>query len=279
MWIWSTLAWAAPPACPSGTTAVFRCADATEYALLCAGPTLEAPRTLQYVHGKTGRAPDMLWPKVPSMDAFGFFGQEGASYAVRFVNNGYAYRLWAEISMIGMPTGGLTVEHAGARVAEMSCHPELEAEGFFSELKRDPLAENEPPAAPSPPPLCTPDQDNLLTCKVKDKILSVCSTADGLQYRYGPPGKPELVTPAAPALQGVSFEINQGAHAATRAVSFAVQDIEYRVWSFEPDSGCCGDLPAAGVEVKQKGSVLTSLQCTGSVWGGFSGEDYPWKAP
>jgi hypothetical protein len=276
--IWS-MAWAAPPPCPAGTALVYRCTTSDQYALLCAGPTLEAPQTLQYVHGKAGQPPDMVWPQPASMAPFGFFGSEGESYAVRFVNGGYTYRLWAEMSMAGMPTGGVTVEKGGKRVASMSCNPEVYTSGFFSHLRVDPLAEKPAPEPPAATPLCEASQRDVLTCKVKDKVLSVCGTADGLQYRYGAPGKPELVTPATPSLTGLSFEITQGAHAATRTIVFPVGDTQYRVWSFEPDSGCCGDIPAAGVEVMQKDKVLANLTCTWGPASSLAEEELPWKAP
>lgn len=275
----SLIAFAADPACPTGTVSVFRCVDASRYALLCAGPDLEDPQTLQFVGGRVGQAPDRVFPAAkPSLAPFGFAGTEGQDYAVRFTDGAESVRLWAEVSLIGSASGGVTTERDGKTVSEMACGVALEQEGFFGHLRVDPLAAKPAPPLPPVPTQCAPDQRDVLTCRVDTKVLSICGTPTGLQYRFGPSGKPEMTTPGSPTLAGLSFEHQQGAHASTYTVGFPAADVSYRVWSFELDSGCCGDLPGAGIEVVRQGQVLARLPCTGGLRGGFGGEDLPWAA-
>lgn len=278
----SLAALAADPSCPSGTEPVFRCVDSTRWALLCAGPDLEAPETLQYVEGRTGHPADHVFPQKPSFAPFGFAGSEGQSYAVRFTDAGLGYRLWAEVFLNGLVKGGVTTERDGKLVSEMSCMVELEQEGFFSRLKPDPLAAKPAPPPPPVPTACAPDQRDLLTCRIDTKTLSICATgaADspptGLQYRFGPAWKPEMITPATPGLAGLVFTQQQHAHGSTRTLGFPTADTVYRVWSFEPYGGCCGEVPAAGIEVVRQGTVLANLSCTSGLRGGFDGETLPW---
>lgn len=118
--------------------------------------------------------------------------------------------------------------------------------------------------AQTPPSQCAPTERAIVTCAAKKKVLSVCAgpkegVPTWLQYRFGPPGKPELTFPADKkgSLAAFSLETRtliDGTEVTT--LTFSNADTLYEVYTQE------GRSSGAGVNVTPKGKPLISVACT-----------------
>lgn len=125
-----------------------------------------------------------------------------------------------------------------------------------------------PTALGTPPTLCATDEESLFACTTGKKLVSVCaskgwSTDRGhLQYRFGQPGKPEIVipssattTPMESAQYGVlTFSGGGGAY-----LRFRRNGYQYVVYT--AISGSWGD--RAGVVVEKESKRISSIKCQG----------------
>ena len=128
-------------------------------------------------------------------------------------------------------------------------------------------------ASAAPAGHCAADEALIFTCPVGgQKLLSICASREYgpdlgfLQYRYGPPGKPEMVLPAArtaPAKAAESgrwmFSGGGGAYA-----RFVNGTTAYYVYTAVGKWGKKGEImEKAGVAVKKDGKVIADIRCRG----------------
>lgn len=130
-------------------------------------------------------------------------------------------------------------------------------------------------AAPVPQNVghCTPAETAFFDCDVgRGKRLSVCGTEDGLQYRFGKVGAPELTYPPAGAAGGMGFTVEgqQTVRSEGTVLAFRNGDVRYEVTSMS-GGGCCSEEEAAannfvGVYVfKAEGyDLLATVACRGT---------------
>ena len=94
-------------------------------------------------------------------------------------------------------------------------------------------------AAPPTPSHCTPDEENLLSCRIGRKVLSFCApkTTDHLhapawiQYRFGRIGATELVFPATRTspVEHFRFTTENAGKWVDNTVQFSINDYFYTV--------------------------------------------------
>lgn len=116
---------------------------------------------------------------------------------------------------------------------------------------------------------CTADEPVLFACATGKKTVAVCASGDlspttgALQYRFGPPGAPELVWPKTPqphhaGITAGTLAFSGGGGAYLRFTQGAYSYVVYT--AIGKDWG-----EKAGVVVEKKGASITHLPCTGAV--------------
>ena len=98
-------------------------------------------------------------------------------------------------------------------------------------------------AAPATPSHCTPDEENLFSCRIGRKTLSFCTpkTVDDLhapawiQYRFGRIGALELVFPAARTSPVANFRCTTASAGSwvDHTIQFSINDHFYTVHAYE----------------------------------------------
>lgn len=119
------------------------------------------------------------------------------------------------------------------------------------------------------PSLCASDEEVIFACSTGSKIVSVCASRDlsdqagWLQYRFGPPGSPELVHPQEKShprafVQAGTWTFSGGGGAFLRFLkspyAYTVYTAIGRGWGEK-----------AGVAVEQDGRPLANLACESEV--------------
>jgi hypothetical protein len=124
-------------------------------------------------------------------------------------------------------------------------------------------------AAPSArmPGFCAVGETELFGCMAGSKAVAVCTRGAAVQYRYGPPGRPELVYPATPgagSLYAASAAFSGGGEA---QIGFTRGITRYVVYSrvvrttFDA-SGRNDPKFEAGVFVQAGGKLVSDRRCT-----------------
>ncbi|MEL6344922.1 MAG: hypothetical protein AAFV53_17525 [Myxococcota bacterium] len=111
--------------------------------------------------------------------------------------------------------------------------------------------------------LCAADETVVFSCPVKaNKHLSVCKPAatEGLQYRFGPAGSPELTTPAAITDLSV-WAYEEKMYARSMAEELTVKNGEYAYTVTSQQSG--GPDSFVGVVVRKGEQEIATLPCVG----------------
>lgn len=110
---------------------------------------------------------------------------------------------------------------------------------------------------------CTPSERVVMSCQVKKKVLSVCTgPREGppawLQYRFGPPGKPELIAPTTKANSLRFFRLDQRtlATGTSTALVFANDTTTYEVFTQD------GKDAGGGVNVRTGQAAPVAIGCT-----------------
>jgi hypothetical protein len=107
------------------------------------------------------------------------------------------------------------------------------------------------------PSLCTRAEKPVFSCSTGKKIISVCQVRDGLQYRFGPAAKPELVWPDNISRTDL---IRQGsllfASGGGTYLRFTHGQTDYVVYSA---SGRGWE--AQGVAVERQGKLIANIKC------------------
>ncbi len=114
---------------------------------------------------------------------------------------------------------------------------------------------------------CADGERSMFHCEVANsKHISLCKGGDmkGIQYRFGPLGKPELVFPENPKKGRSAFTYAERnlARASERSISFTNNGVTYDL--FEVTGG--SDDSGAGVYVTEGEKVLTTFSCQGQTW-------------
>jgi hypothetical protein len=112
-------------------------------------------------------------------------------------------------------------------------------------------------------PPCAAGERLVMTCSVKKKALTVCAgpatgALEWLQYRFGPPGKPELVYPKEPDGSLERFRLLRRTllHGTSTALSFAQGGVAYEVYTQD------GKDAGGGVNVRGKDGKVVAIGCT-----------------
>jgi hypothetical protein len=112
---------------------------------------------------------------------------------------------------------------------------------------------------------CADDEVRVLSCLAKKKQLAVCagpsSSPTWLQYRFGPPGRPELVFPrdVARGFAPFSFAEQTLATGTAKTLTFTSDGTSYEVWTQDGKDG------GMGVNVSQGGKVVATVACTDAI--------------
>lgn len=129
-----------------------------------------------------------------------------------------------------------------------------------------------PPTAPARPATpttqCRGMEQTALNCATaKGKRLSVCVSGERLQYRFGPPGAPELVFPPDAEVEGsvARFRPESG----FRINGAAYWDLVFDNGGYSYDvyyqDGTGGGEEVGGVVVKKDGKDVATVACTGDI--------------
>ncbi|MFZ5441436.1 MAG: hypothetical protein ACOZQL_15625 [Myxococcota bacterium] len=99
----------------------------------------------------------------------------------------------------------------------------------------------------------------VMSCAVKQKVLAVCASPGALQYRFGPPGKPELLFPKERegSLGRFRFERRPLLGGTASALSFVNAGVAYEVFTQD------GKDAGGGVNVRGADGKPTTVACTG----------------
>jgi hypothetical protein len=111
--------------------------------------------------------------------------------------------------------------------------------------------------------LCTPDEQVFFSCPVGKKIVSLCTTADKMSYRFGTPKKIEMTFSGGATDRKFSRIEVSGASNSSRNVSFTNQGVNYTLYS--PARG------GPGLNVDKDGVSLAHMECK-SGWSSTQGD-------
>ena len=117
--------------------------------------------------------------------------------------------------------------------------------------------------------LCTPIERVAYACTAGAKLVSLCALGDGLTYRYGKPGKPELSYPAAGAAARTAFRFSSTAYSGggEARVRFTNGGYEYVLYTALIARGWNADGTRDGgtydgVLVRKRGRNVANIRCT-----------------
>lgn len=118
--------------------------------------------------------------------------------------------------------------------------------------------------------LCTSPQKAIFSCDIGRKIVSICASPDfsdkagGVQYRFGPQGKPEMVLPKnSESRQGVTAGREGNMERGVDFARFRTGANAYAVYDLRPDGG----KEQWGVSVEKSGKQIADLHCKGAPTG------------
>lgn len=112
---------------------------------------------------------------------------------------------------------------------------------------------------------CAPGERLVMSCGVKKKVLVVCAgpasgAPEWLQYRFGPPGKPELSFPKEHngSLARFRFQRRQLLHGTSTTLAFVHGGVAYEVYTQD------GKDAGGGVNVRGADGKVVPIGCTGA---------------
>ena len=101
--------------------------------------------------------------------------------------------------------------------------------------------------------LCAPNEQVFFSCPVGKKVVSLCTTAEAMSYRFGTPKKIEMTYSGGAAERKFSRREAIGASNSAKIIWFTNNDIKYSLYS-----------PARGgpmLEVEKDEKTLARMEC------------------
>ena len=119
--------------------------------------------------------------------------------------------------------------------------------------------------AAEPATHCLAGETAVFQCSPGRKLLSVCATPGqpGASYRYGPPGKPELVLPDPAAPEATTLSANTFALAGGGGAFLRFRRANFTYTVYSAVGRGWGE--KQGVVVTQAGKRIAALRCRGPV--------------